>query len=433
MTGKKQARIATAGFITVFTVVMRLAPLHAAVVFDESCLALPTDTDERQQINLLAGEINRNGKQFLALQDEQSAFKGLYLKLEDRESLDSNFYDRRVALEMELFDEGWREASRTLAKKKQQSQLEYLQLQSNMAAKRADNVHHFIKLIQNRIHYDSARRRQAFYSALYEKRKQKLAEGFIEQSELIDMQLKRDRATTDYTYYASADMRAIPLRWFNLLNRIESIALKSEDSLLTLATKNSFELKIQALLEARTEFYPQYLDNVSLRVFVERRENNRILADTENIVGVRARLPIDFDSKRSRIVGIQRDAYGYQKDVVMVRLQQKISAVRQLFGFKQHSLKNLQQEFDALDRQADVARKQMQADLTGLKYTPERKLDEIAMKQLDLSAQILLTRLEILDVLLKLQSLTQVDDFNLLLDSPDNNSHKASAQLSTLP
>ncbi|HHO59735.1 MAG TPA: hypothetical protein ENJ64_05785 [Thiotrichales bacterium] len=397
---------------------MIVPPLQAAVVFSESYLALPTDADERRSINRLAGEINRNGKQFLNLLDEQSAFKGFYLKLEDRESLDSDFYDRRIALEMELFDEGWREASRELAKKKQQTRLEYLQMQSDMAAKRADNVHYYIKLIQNRIYYDGARRQRAFYSALYEKRKRKLAEGYIEQSELIDAALKRDRAKTDYDYYAGTAMRAIPLAWFNLLNRAEAITLQGEDRLLALAKENSYELKIQALLESRTEFYPQYLDNVSMRLFVERRENNRILAATENIVGVRVRLPIDFDSKRTKIVGIQRDAYGYRKEVVLVRLQEKISAARQLLGFKQRSLKNLQQEDEALSQQAVVARKQMQADLTGLKYTPERKLDEINMQQLTLSTRILLTRLEILDVLLKLQSLTQVDDFNALLDKP---------------
>lgn len=393
-------------FLCIFVIEVLLSTVYAEVLFDADYLFVEEDmSNNEKDISQLTDDVNSSSERFVEILENTSNFKGVYVKVENTESLDSDFFDRKVALELELFDDGWGEAKVQAEKKRLQSKLQYLQLQNNMQFKQVDNIHYRINQIKNYVYYKTISELVLFYTDWVNKRKSQLAEGYIDQLDFIDAENKLAKAKTSQLFYQTAEQQKLPLLWFDLLNKIETSVLKDEQWMVEKATGYSYDLRIQDIFIKRSEFQPKYLDNVSLRLSIERRNNNRLLIDAENMVGVRVRLPIDFNKHRDEIIDTQRNSYLAQKEAIKLRLREKIKSIKNLFEFKKKSLLNLQHDYDLLTRKAEVAVKQKNAVLLGLEYTPERMLDEITAKKLNLKTEILNTRLDMLKTLFDLGSL----------------------------
>ena len=79
--------------------------LQAKIIFDTAYLV------EKENIEIdFKIQAGKNSKVIASLLDKESAFKGLYLRVEGQKSLDSSVYNRKIALELELFENGWRES-----------------------------------------------------------------------------------------------------------------------------------------------------------------------------------------------------------------------------------------------------------------------------------------------------------------------------------
>lgn len=393
-------------FFCIFAIEVLFSTAYADVLFDTDYVYAEEDiSNTEKDIDQLTDDVNSSSDRFAEILENTSNFKGVYVKVENTKSLDSDYFDRKLALEFELFDDGWGEAKIKTAKKRLQSKLQYLQLQNNMQLKQVDNSHYRINQVKNYVYYKTVTELVLFYTDLVSKRKIQLAEGYIDQLDFIDVEYKLEKAKTSQLFYQTAAQQKLSLSWFDLLNKIEKSVLKDEQWMEEKAADHSYDLRIQDIFISRSDFQPKYLDNVSLRLSIERRNNNRLLIDAENLVSVRVRLPIDFNKHRNEIIDTQKNSYLLQKEAIKLRLREKIESNTNLFEFKKKTLINLQHDYDLLTRKAEVAKKQKDAVLLGLKYTPERMLDNIAAKKLNLKTDILITRLDMLNTLVDLGSL----------------------------
>lgn len=367
------------------------------------------------ELNTLSRNNEKSALKVQELLQDDSPFLGLYLRVEGRESLDSDYYDRRVGIDFELFENGYYQSLREMQNKRQESRLETLQQRNNIQLKQVDANLHQITLNKNFVKRRLQRRQTALLYALKETQQRQLENALITKAQFaeIDLALKQSLLLEEYT--SNAKTSAIQENWINWLNNLENLKLKSVEKMLPNALARSTQLKIQDLMIERTENHPGYLDNLKLKVFYEQRDDSRLNVDKESVIGLQARIPIDFNFSRSQLVNERKESYKMQKHAVAVRLQQKLESLSSQFYFKQSSLKHLINKYALLEEERQQAIQQLQLDLTGLTYTPEDRLNRLALERVKLQQELLILRLDTFAILLHLMHTSHHDEVDSLI------------------
>lgn len=395
--------------------------LQAKIIFDTAYLV------EKENIEIdFKIQAGKNSKVIASLLDKESAFKGLYLRVEGQKSLDSSVYNRKIALELELFENGWRESKLDLDKKKQESLLENLQLQNNINEKKQSSDLHTVNMIRNTVKYRSLQTKIGYLYALKATKQAQLRERVITQDEFDIADLKLKKAIINLTYLNKTTSQNITKLWYTILNKIEHIDLIEKNILNNSINNTSIQQKIQDIMIARNQYHPSYLDNMKLSVYLENRQGSAVTQnfneDTfiesgvvkENIIGVKARIPIDFNFNRNEIVNSRSASYEFQKKVVKQRENERLDGLVNLFNYKQTILKTLFEEFELLETQRVHAVERLK--VTGLQYQPENTINQLAINKSDLREEILLARLDTFEVLLQLNHLVNFKTIDLLIE-----------------
>jgi hypothetical protein len=396
--------------------------LMANIIFDSSYLMKLKESKVDFKIRS-----DQNSKKIASLLEKETAFQGLYLRVEGQKSVNSSFYSRKVALELELLENGWRESKLYLDKKKQESLLENLQLQNNVNEKKQASDLHAVNMVRNTIRFKSLQAKIGYLYALKETKQAQLVEGIISQDEFSITDLKLKKAILNLKYLKNATNQKIEKLWFTVLNRIENVELIAKNKLYSAINKVSIQQKIQDIMILRNQYHPSYLDNMRLSVYFENKQVSTLTQNidddgsfidsgkvNENLIGIKARIPIDFNFNRSEIVHQKSTSYEFQKKVIQHREAQRLDALVNLFHFKQTGLRTLFEEYKLLEIQRKHAIKRLQ--VKGLKYQPENTLNQLAINKSDLKEAILIARLDTLEVLLQLNHLVNFKTIDLLLN-----------------
>ncbi len=223
------------------------------------------------------------------------------------------------------------------------------------------------------------------------------------------MRYKYERAQHDVHHYSGLDRRRMRLRDFDIVNTIEYVSLAPFDSLTDKAVDNSYDLRIQELFISRSESFPEWLDNLSLRLYVG-TEREFGTDELTNIVGIRARIPIGSNHGRQELIDIEQSAYRDQQQAIIVRIEQKINRLSELFQFHQKRIKTAASEYRLLETHRDLQREYREHPLPALAAVPDKEIDGLTMDLLAKEEDILLARLDAYEVLLQLEALV-IPDF----------------------
>lgn len=383
----------------------------ANVKFDQSYQQAP----KRQGVAQLASQNNTSNFKIKELLDDDAPFTGLYLRVEGKKSLDSDYFDKRVGIDFEIFENGYYESYRENLKKRQESQLENLQQQNNIQLKALDATFHHLNLMKNLVNRKLQRKQTALLYALKENNKRQLEQSLITKSQFSEIELALKQSILLEQYTQKAAVEKIPEDWLIWLNNIENLELKSSSNLIEMALERSVDAKIQDLMIARSDNHPGYLDNLKVKVFYEQRDDSRLNVDKESVIGLQARIPIDFNTSRDELVTLKKNSYRLQKRVISERLMQKVDSLKNQFFYQQSKLQHLLNQHQALEVQRLEAVQQLQVDLTGLRYTPENTLNRLALEKVKSQQAILLARLDNLALLKHLQSTVGSSQLDQLL------------------
>ncbi|MDE3273348.1 hypothetical protein [Pseudoalteromonas sp. G4] len=383
----------------------------ANIKFDQSYQQTP----KRQGVAQLASQNNASNLKIKELLDDDAPFTGLYLRVEGKKSLDSDYFDKRVGIDFEIFENGYYESYRENLKKRQESQLENLQQQNNIQLKALDATFHRLNLMKNLVNRKLQRKQTALLYALKENNKRQLEQALITKSQFSEIELALKQSILLEQYTQKAAIEKIPEDWLIWLNNIENLELKASSKLIEMALERSVDAKIQDLMIARSDNHPGYLDNLKVKVFYEQRDDSRLNVDKESVIGLQARIPIDFNTSRDELVTLKKNSYRLQKRVITERLMQKVDSLKNQFFYHQSKLQHLLNQHQALEVQRLEAVQQLQVDLTGLRYTPENTLNRLALEKVKSQQAILLARLDNLALLKHIQSTVGSSQLDQLL------------------
>lgn len=249
---------------------------------------------------------------------------------------------------------------------------------------------------------------------LLAKYEEQLRQGYATQNEFQEMRYKYESAQSDVHHYSGLDQRGMSPRAFDIANTIEYVSLVPIDSLTDQAINNSYDLRIQGLLINRSEFFPEWVDNLSLRLYAG-AEQDFGANQRENIVGIRLRVPIDFKRGRKDLIDIEQSAFRSQKQAISLRLAQKINRLTELFQFHQKRVKTAASEYRLLQMHRNIQQEQRRYPLSALPAVPDKAIDRLTMELLAKEEDILLARLNAFEVLLQLEALVMPDMLSKLV------------------
>lgn len=378
-------------------------------------ITLPPSLLETQPAEPLYGAVDSTlqytealNREYVKELDEKGIFHGFYVKLETEKDVESGNAGRSLALEWELFDDGLNESKRELKKKKLQTQLEFLQLVRDIDERRLDERLYQLSLIDNRIQHHFAALNAQYLDTLYEKRRRQLEDGYITREDYEEIAFKRDRAHLMLQHYENIEQAGVPRSDYAVLNNLEYVEFQPLDALLETAYANSYENAIQDNFVERTDFFPSWTDNLSLRLYLENRKS--LLSndtDPDTVVGLRLRVPLQTDAHRDRLIELQKASYFEQKIAIQERLRQRLDKMTSLFKFYQAQIILLAREHDLDLERRRLLETQREHTLHSLDVTPERGLDLLQLAILDKQEQALLARTKAYEFVLKIMALTR--------------------------
>lgn len=360
----------------------------------------------------LIDRIGERQREYLEALDSAGSFSGVYLRGDKETRLDDDDTRHGYALEWELFENGRRESRIRLERKKAESELQYYQLLRDMHERLLAERVRIVQRLANRARRFIADHKFARLDELADRYQTRLARGFATREEYVEVVSKRERAYALKQHFDAAPVAVMSVRDWRLINRIEELDLAESRRLDEQAEANSVELRIQDLFIARSEYFPSWKDNLSLRVYVGSREDFA-RSDSDRVVGVRLRVPIDFDRHRDEIIRSEQTIYQDQKAAIVLRIRQKVARLADLFKYHQTRVRLRQQEYALAVEQQLLQTRRITSPLPMLDAVPDKTREQLALVALDRQEQALLARLDAYETLVRLAALLhapRVDD-----------------------
>ena len=375
---------------------------------------LDKESVANDSISDILGRVENVRDQYLKELNERGSFKGFYVRSQYDRDTQTDDERELLFLEWELFDEGWFESKKQLDEKRVETKLQFIQLLRDMRERNLHESLYRLGNVRNSVRYYEARKRFEVLSELLARYEEQLEKGYATQEELQELRYKYEIAQNDVHHYSSLEKGGLSSRDFNIINKIELISLAPLDSLITKAVENSYDLRIQELFINRSEFFPQWVDNLSLRLYAGADQG---FGDSrrDNVVGVRLRIPIDFKRGRGALVDIEQSAFQDQKQAISLRLEQKIHRLYQQFLFDQKRIKTAASELRLMKGYQGLKEKERLYPVSVLATVPDKAIDRLNVELLTKEEDILLARLDAFKALLQLNALVMPNNLSDLI------------------
>jgi len=343
--------------------------------------------------------------------DDTHSFAGFYAygKFNHRTNKILGFGGRRpneysYGLEWELFRRGYFGYKRKMDEQKVAARVRGLQVKQNMRVRSLKEQIFQLNRLRQTVETFSARSMLDLTSRQLAKARKLLAHGYITRAEYADYVNRQLDAKIRYTSLASSSLvKANPV-WFLMLNVAPSLHLASESQLFKQALKISTGLSLQNQFEKRADSFPKWSDHLTVLLYAHRRQ--LFGTNSENIVGVQARVPLDWKANRSDVVNLEKNSYRLQAEAIRARLKQQIHELSSEFRFQQARIMQLADDYITLDKKIALAEKLASAGLSNLNVTPEKDIELYSIERLSIAENTWLARLDALEKVLSLAAIT---------------------------
>jgi len=353
---------------------------------------------------------NRLGGEYHDKLDDTHPFAGLYAvgRVDSRVGSLKRQNDRRndylYGLEWEIFKQGYHEYKRDLDEKKIASQVQSLQIENDMRMRALNEQIFHLNSLRRTVQALSTKNMLDLTTMQLAKAKKQMAHGYITRDEYIENVNRQLDAEIRYTRLAANSPVKVPPTWFEMLNVAPSLRLAPEGQLFEQAVRASPNLLLQDQFEKRADFFPEWKDNLSVRLFAHRRQ--RFSTSAESVVGVRVRIPLDIQPYRQGVVDIEKESYRVQASAIRARLKQKITQLSSEFQFQQARIAQLADDYVVLGKKIMSARQLAKVGIPYLKQTPEKDIAVYNRERLMTVETVWLARIDVLEKVLRLAAMT---------------------------
>ncbi len=367
----------------------------------------PADVSDPAEMR---GDVDR----FMGNYDEQTPFLGFYFKTNiayDLETGDAGFDYR---LEWDLFRDGLFEMKKNFEKKRNQNELQTLQLLNDTRQHWLNRKLDSIEPLTQAVHYRQASEFSTLLAEILVRRHAQLVAGYITRDDFDLIRLKYRQARLKKTLYAHGKDAGLAFDVHQLLNCGEYLNLIKLSEIKKTAIEQSYALKIQKNLTARAGLYAKSLtDEVGIDLFVE--HSDRLNSYTHKSVGVELKIPLHWYSKRSLTVEREKRLYQKQAKVLKQRIETNAEKLHGFFGFHQYRIRTLLLDLEETAQRKRYEQERAKRVLEDLDQTPERSLDLILLEEIDLCYEAVQARLKLYEILIKLMALTHATDPRALI------------------
>lgn len=354
-------------------------------------------------IHALGQRVETEGGRLLDGLDTLEPFSGLYLRGEHERRLGDGQGGSNLALEWEAFSDGRDEAVKRLDKSRLEHRVQYYQLLRDMRERALQERRLGLQQSRNKVFAEVYKLEAATLEGLLHRRKQELKAGTATRGDLAELAFKLKRANLQTEYLAGARQAPVDPAEAALLERAATLRTKPFVELLKQATENSFEYKLQTLFATRGDYFPAWTDDVSLRVYLERRQGFEQQAD--GVLGVRLRIPLEREGKRDELVALEKSLYRDQGEAVVLRLAQKLESLLDNLRLKQSALKVSAGELALMAERRELACIMVANPVSSIEATPDRELVDLSIQAQEKIRDMHGLRFDILDLLVELEAL----------------------------
>ncbi len=369
-----------------------------------------TPSEEFTEVQVLEKKSRQLSIKYHDELDNKHAFSGLYGVANfqyrpNRTGANKQGADYVYGLEWEIFRRGYYQYKQELKKKKLESRVQRLQLEENMRMRALDEQIYYLNRLRLTVQTISVKKILDLTKRQLAIAKKKLLNGYITRNEYSEYSARQIDAEVRYTRLSSMELVKIPPAWFAILDNATSLHLVNKYQLFKQACKVSPALALQGQFEKRADFFPKWTEHFSLRLYVHRRQ--QFGTSTENIIGIRAQVPLEWQSSRDDIVNIEKNSYRLQASSIRARIKQKIFQINSEFQFEQSKVWKLAGSYEKLGKKIISYEKLAAAGITSMQEVPENELRQYKRERITIIRDVWLARLDVLEKVLRLTALTQ--------------------------
>ena len=357
----------------------------------EATVVFTPDWKGQVSLNATESKLKYYKEKYLSLLNSQRPDWGFYFITRYEKDFETGENKYLYGLEWRLFDEGMWQSKREKMKKILQTKLEFLQLKRGDLGRRIALMRQHIHFVHNRLLFQRAKDRVKLLSRILKRRKAALKAGFATKTDIERLQLKLEMARKMVDLLKEAPKEKLGEDEWRLLNHIEYAPLKKRKELLEIAKKNRSEFKIQNVFADRAKFYPSWTDDLDVTLYVVKK--NEFYPRDRWVYGVKVAVPLYYNSKRKKIVDVQRLLYMEQKRLIEGQIDREIEL--RLFRFKMAQTKVLEaeEEYKLIERELKATEEKAKAPIQNLEKEPLRVLETLQLKLLDAKYKVLENRL----------------------------------------
>ena len=391
------------------------AVAHLTRITDELIGEPARSDDAPPSVATIMEDLRQQEEDYLKLLDEGSSATGLYASGEytnDSRNGEDRYYGQ---LEWRLFNDGLLEDLRKEDKKILQTRLELLQLNRDMETRRLDESLYRLFTVENQLSYLHAGDRAVILEKMLRAREQAGEKGYTVKTDPLEIRLALDRARRRQAFYRQRRRGRLTPRQASLLNRIEEMELLSPGKLRKMAMDRIDDLKIQEVFVQRAEQYPAWSDNLGLDLYAGYKKE---FYDRErDYVGIKIDIPLYWDDRADDLIKSQQRIYRLQQQAIIRRIEQQLDKLTTYFALHRQKLRAASDRLLLVRQQQENARREIHYSIQRQADDPTRILDTLRLRQVDIRYEAMGERLRILEILLKLQSLTRAETIRELFVS----------------
>lgn len=351
--------------------------------------------------------IEAEADRFLAGLEEQRPFWGIYFRSDAAQDLDSGDTDVIYRLEWDLFKNGRYERKKDLEKKHHQNELQTLQLLNDVNLHRLNEQLDGIEFLAQAVQYHQARELAALLADILRRRRVQLEKGYITRDDFDSIRFKYRQTELKKKLYDTGRKAALDASLYDLLNCVEFADLIALDQAQQAAIEHAIALKIQHNLIERARYTRSWADDLSLNLYLERRDD--VNDSSRSNVGVEVKVPIHWDTKREPLMDREKRLHEKKAAVLTRRIMTNLEKLYDFFAFQQVRIQMLLLELEKSAQRKAYEQMRAQRVLEDLDHTPERSLDQIRMEEIDLRYEAVQTRLKLYEILVKIAALIHAD------------------------
>jgi hypothetical protein len=353
----------------------------------------------------LAGRLEQQRDSYFSRLDGLVPFNGVYVTgMADQSFADNHGGRYSFGLELELFDQGRREARRNLDRLKLESRTQYVQLLRDMEQRQLQENLLAVEQMRNKLLATMYQREAAAVRPVLERRRQELAAGRVTRADVAEVEYKAERATLRSQHYGGLQDVLVYPQSQELINRIEDVRLQPQSDLLERAAARSADIQLQSLLAERNSFLPSVKDNTSVRLYVERAKD--FDRAPYHVAGVRVRIPLGNDEVRDAVAESTAGLYRDQQESMRAALGQKLALLTERLRLKQNDMRLLQAENRMVRQKAELACYRLDHPVSTLPDA-DRDVEELTLRLYEMQREILTARLDVLEVLTQISALVK--------------------------